>query len=83
MAGIYYAVENSRIYYIIDEFKGVYGLIADFKKPAIFELAGFLFFRDLQMDYSGRLAEPLALLEWLEWLGLLGLLEPLVLLESQ
>ena len=32
------------------------------------------------MDYSGRLAEPLALLEWL---GLLELLEPMVLLESQ
>ena len=61
-------------------FKGVYGLIVDFKKPAIFEVAGFCFFRDLQMDYSGRLAEPLALLEWL---GRLGLLEPLVLLESQ
>ena len=67
-------------------FKGMYGLIADFKKPAIFELAGFLFFRDLQMDYSGRLAEPLALLEWLGLLGLLELLEllePLVLLGSQ
>ena len=38
------------------------------------------------MDYSGRLAEPLALLEWLGLLGLLELLEllePLVLLGSQ
>ena len=35
------------------------------------------------MDYSGRLAEPLALLEWLGLLELLELLEPLVLRESQ
>ena len=65
-------------------FKGVYGLIVDFKKTSHFlSWLVFCFFRDLQMDYSGRLAEPLALLEWLGLLGLLELLEPLVLLGSQ